>query len=61
MLRKRQLKKSWVYGTRGDGVKKKKQKKTSWHHLERIDGDRHSHVLYWFILAPYKSPAFGSG
>ena len=23
----------------------------------KVDGDRHSH---WFIMAPYKSPAFGS-
>ena len=30
------------------------------YHLERIDGDRHSH-LSWFMMAPYKSPPFGSG
>ncbi len=30
------------------------------YHLERIDGDRHSHVR-GFTMAPYKSPPFGSG
>ena len=27
------------------------------YHLERIDGDRHSH-LYWFIVTPYPKPPF---
>ena len=28
------------------------------YHLERIDG---ATPMYWFIMAPYKSPPFGSG